>query len=200
MSDEPDISRLVRDEAAVSEADLRVDVARQVVQYTRTDDEEIVDSKTVNTRGPYQVYRGERKRTVHGNYARRVHGDETVKAKSIDERVNGGVDYKAKIESEAMVGGAYVNTVAGIYLRICGWADYLAWGGWVEADVNRIELATLMIRSYMNYTHAVGLRTMAANRLVDDFLIRTENFGTLTESYTTKSHTGGPDGGTVLES
>lgn len=195
-----DVARLIRDESAVSEADLRVDVARQVMRYTQKDEEESVASKSVSTRGPLQIYRGGRTRTVHGNYTRRVDGDETVQAASLDERVHGGVDYKAKIESEAMVGGAYVNTVAGVYLRIAGWADYLAWGGWVEADVNRIEIAGVMIRSYMNYVHAAGVRVMAASRLVDDFLTRTENFGTLTESYGSRSHTGGPDGGTVLES
>ena len=198
-AEEIDVTRLIRDESAVSEADLRVDVARQVMRYTLKDDEEIVGSKTEGTRGPLQIYRGGRTRTVLGNFTRRVDGDETVQAGSLDERVHGGVDYKATIESEAMVAGAYVNTIAGAFLRICHWADYLAWGGWVEADVNRVELSAVMLRSYMHYAHAVGVRTMAASRLVDDFLLRTETFGTLTESYSSKSHTGSPDGGTVLE-
>lgn len=200
---EEEIRRIFREEAVVAKADLRVDVARAISRLVVRDDETTLDEKTVRTRGNYQVSRGSRDRVVVGNYERTVGGDELVTGRSvttiIEEYVNGGADLKAQVESEAIIGGAYVNTVAGVYLRMAAWVDYLIWGGWAEADVARTEIAGLMIRSYMAYSHAVGIRLTACSRLVDDFMNRVETFGSLNETYASKIHLGNPAGGVKME-
>ena len=125
--------------------------------------------------------------------------DETITATRIDETVHGGVHQKAKYSAEAIIGGAYVNTIAGPYLRAAGWVDFMAWGGWAEIDMVRAELSLLMIRSHIAYAHAAGLRATLASRLVDDFQTRTENFGMLLESGGVYMDTGGPGGGVTME-
>ena len=198
---EDEIRRIFRDEAIVAEADLRVDVARAISRLVIRDDETTLDEKTLRTRGNFQVARGGRDRVVVGNYDRHVGGDEVVKVGAVvEEYVNGGVDFKAALEAESIVGGAYVNTIAGVYLRMAGWVDYLVWGGWAEADVTRVEISGLMLRSYMAYAHATGIRATICSRLVDDFMTRTETFGTLTETYSSKIYVGAPPGGVIMES
>ncbi len=197
---EDEIRRIFREEAIVAEADLRVDVARAISRLVVRDAETTVNEKTLRARGNYQMSRGSRDRVVAGNYERKVAGDEIVKpGMVVEEYVNGGADLKAQVESEAIIGGAYVNTIGGIYLRMAAWVDYLVWGGWAEADVTRVEIAGLMIRSYMAYTHAIGARATLCSRLIDDFMTRVETIGTLTETYASKIHVGSPAGGVKLE-
>ena len=156
---EDEVRRIFRDEAIVAEADLRVDVARAISRLVVRDQETTVDEKKLRARGNLQTSRGSRDRVVLGNYERKVGGDEIVKPGAVvEEYVNGGADLKAQVESESIVGGVYVNTIAGVYLRMAAWVDYLVWGGWGEADVSRVEIAGLMIRSYMAYAHATGIR------------------------------------------
>ena len=90
---------------------------------------------------------------------------------------------QAVFAAEAIVGGAYTNTIAGPYLRLAGWVDFLAWGGWAEVDTIRAELSLLMIRSHVGYAHAAGVRLLMASRLVDDFQNRTENWSVIVRHY-----------------
>ena len=195
-----DISHLFRREGAVSVADLRVDVAGNVSRTVVDDETVALDTKTLHARGNFTVASASRTRQVDGNYERHVEEAETLMiGAAVDERVNGGVDYTAQVDADNIVGGAYVNTIAGPYLRVAAWADFLCWGGWLEADVARIEVAGVMIRSYMSMAHAAGARVTAANKLVDDFLTRTETFGTFVTTAGQICHLASPGGGTVLE-
>ena len=195
-----DISHLFRREGAVSVADLRVDVAGNVSRTIADDETIALETKTLHARGNFSVARASRTREVEGDYERHVEEAETLMiGAAVDEQVDGGVDYTAQLDADHIVGGAYVNTIAGPYLRIAAWADFLCWGGWLEADVARIEVAGVMIRSYMSLAHAAGARVTAANKLVDDFLNRTETFGTLVTAHGQILNLSSPGGGTTME-
>ena len=196
-----DISHLFRREGAVSVADLRVDVAGNVSRTVAEDETITLETKTLHARGNYSIARASRTRQVDGDYERHVEEAETLMiGAAVDEQVNGGVDYTAQLDADNIVGGAYVNTIAGPYLRIAAWADFLCWGGWLEADLARIEVAGVMIRSYMSLAHAAGARVTAANKLVDDFVIRTETFGTFVTAAGQILHLASPGGGMTVES
>ena len=197
----PDISHLFRREGAVSVADLRVDVAGNVSRTIADDETIALETKTLHARGDFSIARASRTRQVDGDYERHVEEAETLMiGAAVEEQVGGGVDYTAQVDADHIVGGAYVNTIAGPYLRIAAWADFLCWGGWLEADVARIEVAGVMIRSYMSLAHAAGARVTAANKLVDDFLTRTETFGTLVTTTGQTLHLSSPGGGMEMES
>lgn len=68
-----------------------------------------------------------------------------------------------------------------------------------EADAARVELSAVMLRSYVMYAHAAGLRFLGATTLVDEFTTRTENFGTHTSAIASSVNLGGPGSGTVME-
>ena len=188
-------------EALVSKADLRVDVAREVSQLIEEDENVFLTSQETYVRGSYFMKRNDgRDREVTGNYERHIEKGETLMiGESIREVVNGGVDLRATLESESMMGGAYLNTITGAYLRIAAWSDCLAWGGWVEADVTRIEMSGVMIRAYCAYIHAAGIRLSLIGRLVDDFVTRIENFGFFMDSGGQKIHLGSPGSGQIME-
>ena len=193
--EEKDYSHLFRREALVSSVDLRIDVADQFSRLVAGDDSIDVDVDELVADAPVAVSRGTRSRRV-GRYRRTTGHEELVTiGKRYDETVHGGVHQKTKLAAEAIVGGAYVNTIAGPYLRLAGWTDYLVWGGWAEADVVRAELSLVMLRSHFAYAHAIGVRSTMASRLVDDFQFRTETFGTLKESGLTHSDVGSPGSG-----
>ena len=82
-------------------------------------------------------------------------------ATSVDEVVHGKVTLTARYGAEAMVGGSYTNVVTGGLMRVAGWVDLMAWGAWVELDVARVEIAALMVRSYLGYAHAALVRIVA---------------------------------------
>ena len=63
----------------------------------------------------------------------------------------------------------------------------MAWGGWVEADAIRCEIALLMIHSYIGYAHASVARLTLASRMVDDFVNKFEMFGSGTKAASTGS-------------
>ena len=190
-----DYSHLLRSEGLVSDADLRVDVADKYARNIVGNEEISLESSEFRTRGTMTFSRGARSRTV-GKYTRTTDNDEILLiGDRVEETVAGGVHLKAKMSAEALIGGAYVNTIAGPYLRIAGWVDSLTWGGWAEVDVVRAELSALMIRSHVGYAHAAGIRLTMASRLIDDFQTRTENFGILGESGTTHQEAGAPGGG-----
>ena len=190
-ADSEDYSHLFRSEGFVSDVDLRVDVADNEDVEIDTD-EVVVDAPITFTRGA---------RTRHVDSYRRITGGEelVVAGQRIDETVHGSVHQKARFSAEAIIGGAYVNTIAGPYLRLAAWVDYLAWGGWAEIDAVRAELSVLMIRSHVGYAHAAVMRITLASRLIDDFQTRTENFGILSDTTTTHTDSGSPGGGITNE-
>lgn len=190
-----DYSHLFRRETLVSAVDLRLDVADRFSRLVAGDEDIDLDVDELVVDAPVTVSRGARSRRV-GKYRRTTGHEEIVTiGRRYDETVHGGVHQKAKFAAEAIVGGAYVNTIAGPYLRAAGWSDYLVWGGWAEADLVRAELSLLMLRSHFAYAHAIGARSTMASRLIDDFQTRTETFGTLTESGLSYSDAGSPGGG-----
>lgn len=188
-------SRLFRNEGLVSDADLRVDVARYVTRLIIDDAVVDLDEASVHARGNLRMSRLSRAREVAGNYVSRLEGEHTnMIGMHVEEQVQGGVDYRMQRDCDVIMGGAYVNTVAGPYARLCAWADYMIWGAWLEVDTIRIELAVTMIRAYMFYCHATLIRMAAASNYVDDFLLRNENFGMFMDSESSVIHLGGPGG------
>ena len=195
-----DVARLFRREGIVSDADLRVDVAREISEMILGDERERLDNKTVNVRGGHVVSAGSRERRVEGNLVSHVHADTVNPASMLEETVLGRVDLLARLEAESIIGGAYINVITGGFMRMAAWADYLIWGGYLEADVIRMEVGAGMIRAYMGYVHAAGIRVMAATTLVDDYSNRTENFGMCNDNTTGDDYLIAPGGGTCLES
>ena len=197
--DSQDYTHLFRSEALVSDVDLRVDVAEKYSRYVAGNEDSSLEVSVQGTKGNRTVLRGSRDRTV-GEYEHVTDGEEIHNiADSVVETVHGGVRLEAAVSAESIVGGAYVNTIAGPYLRLAAWVDFLVWGGWAEADVIRAELSYMMIRSHVGYAHAAGVRVTMASRLVDDFVNRTENFGIMSQSGNTYQDVGMPGGGIVNE-
>ena len=194
-----DYSHLFRREGMVSDVDLRVDVADNLTRFVAGDEDIEVQVDSAEVEGSMQFVRGARTRIVD-EYERITHHEEmhTI-AESVVETVLGSVIQKARFAAESIVGGAYVNTIAGPYLRLAGWMDYLVWGGWAEVDTIRAELAMLMIRSHVGYAHVAAVRMTAASRLVDDFQNRSETFAFFSESGATHMDTGAPGGGVTNE-
>ena len=195
------LDRLLRAEGLVSNAALRVDVAGTLSRLIGDDESVALNSQSAHARGDYEITRGRRSRRVDGTYERSVEDADLYAIGSvIEERVDGAVDVRARVESEIILGGAYVNTIAGAYLRVAAWADFLAWGGWVEADLARVEIAGLMVRSHKAYGHVAGARLVCASSIVDDFTTRTESFGVLNDNALTRFDLGSPGGGITVES
>ncbi len=197
---EAEIARLFRREVLVSEADLRVDAAARIDRGAAGDDDTKLEDARTHVRGDASEHFGDRERHVAGKYERSVGGsDQFLVGERYEERLEGGVDYRASLESEAIVGGAYAGVVAGPCLRLSGWVDYLAWGGWAEADAARVEIAGVMVRSHLAYCHFAGARIVRASSLIDDFATRIENFAAGAETYGTAIHIGAPGSGVTLE-
>ena len=196
-----DGSRLFRSETFVSKVDLRVDLANHIQRYVSDDEQIHLREKSVLSRGDLAEQFGSREQKVEGNYKRHVHGDDMIALQQglISEEVRGGVEINASLESEAIIGGAYAGVFAGPFLRISAWADFLCWGGWVEADATRTEIASLMIRAMTFYAHTAGARVTCAYNLMDDFVLRLENFGVFTDNHITVMHVGSPGSGLEME-
>ena len=190
-----DYTHLFRSESLVSAVDHRVDVADSYSRLVARDEDIDLDVDDLVADAPITLSRGARTRRA-GTYKRTTGHEEVVAVgQRIDEVVHGGVHQKARLAAEAIVGGAYANTVAGPYLRLAGWSDFLAWGGWAEVDLVRAELSLLMLRSHFAYAHAMVIRSTSASRLIDDFQTRTETFATLSESGILYSDANSPGGG-----
>lgn len=193
------MDKLFRREGIVSDVDVRVDLAKTVSRVILDDETVDLDSRSTHVRGSLAVSRGELDQRVAGNYSSTLNADTRMIPGTVKEVVNGGVEVRAQLESETLMAGAYVNTLTGPHLRLCGWADYLAWGGWVEADLVRCEIAGAMIRAYWLYAHAVGARLLRAMILVDDFEKRIETFGVLVDMDLVHMDIRSPGGGDLLE-
>ena len=195
----PDYSHLFRSEGLVSDVDLRVDVAKNYSRFVAGDEDISLETSVQGANANMSFIRGSRTRSA-GSFEH-ITGKELMMtvANSVEETVHGGVHLKAVLSAEAIVGGAYANTIAGPYLRVAGWVDSMAWGGWAEADAQRAELSLLMIRSHMGYAHAATVRGIMASSLIDDFQTRTENFGMFTQTGATYQDAGAPGGGIYNE-
>ena len=195
-----EIARLFRREALVSDADLRIDAAGRVDRSAAGDDSAELEHAQAHVRGDSDEVHAERDRHVTGKYERSVDRNDTFNVgEQYEERFEGGVNYRASIESQAIVGGAYAGVVAGPCLRLSGWVDYLGWGAWSEADAARVEIAGVMVRSQLANCHFAGARVVRATSLIDDFATRIENFSAGAETYGTAIHIGAPGSGVTLE-
>ena len=198
--DEEVVKRLFRGEVLVSEADFRIDVTARMDRGVAGDDDRRLQEERAHVRGDAAREYGEHDRHVAGRYERSV--DDTdlfLVGERFEERLEGGVDYRAKLECQAIVGGGYAGVIAGPCLRLSGWVDYLGWGAWSESDAARVEIAGVMLRTRLALCHVSGARVVRASTLVDDFVNRIETFGTGAETYGTAIHSGAPGSGVTLE-
>ena len=194
-----DLSHIFRAETFVTHADRRIDTASRLDRVTLGNEKIEADSVVTHVRGHLSQRYGERDREA-GSYKRTTDNEETVQVASrFRERAHDGYRIRAKFSAEAMVGGAYTQTITGAYLRIAGWIDFMAWIGWSEVDAIKIELAAMMVRSHIGYAHAQGVRMCVASRIVDDYTNRTEKIVLLSESGATYKSVGAPGGGVVNE-
>ena len=195
-----DVTKIFRSETLVTDTDLRVDVADSLRRTVIGN--ETIDTKSHSThvRGDFSQMAGERDRTV-GSYDRSTDNDESYLINgSYKEEVGGRMTIKAVQSAEALIGGTYTNTVTGAYLRIAAWCDLMVWGGWLEADLIRTEIAGLMIRSHVTFAHTAAVRLTVASRLVDDLTHRVESFGLFTDYEDVYISAGCPGGGVDNES
>ena len=192
-------SKYFRTETLVTETELRVDVANSLHRTVLGD--ETVDTVTYEThlRGDFTEMAGERDRTAD-SYERSTDNSESVVIdRSYTETVDGRMTVKAALSAESLVGGTYTHTVTGAYLRLAAWCDQMAWGGWLEADLVRSEIAGMMIRSHVAYAHAAVARMSCASRIVDDFSYRQEHFDLFVPCHTVHNSVGVPGGGVIVE-
>ena len=197
---EEEVKRIFRREVLVTEADFRIDVAARMDRAVAGDDDRRLQEERAYVRGDATEEHGSLDRHVTGKYERSVGGtDLLLVGDRLEERLEGGVDYLAKIETQAIVGGGYAGVVAGPCLRLSGWVDYLGWGAWSESDAARVEIAGAMLRSRLACCHVTGARVVRASTLIDDFANRIETFGTGADTYGTAIHAGAPGSGVTLE-
>ena len=194
-----DLSHIFRSESFVTHTDRRIDTASRLDRITLGDEAIEVDSVVTHVRGYLSQRYSERDREA-GSYKRTTDNEEMVQVGTrFRERAHEGYRIRAKFSAEAMVGGAYTQTISGAYLRIAGWIDFMAWVGWFEVDAIKIELAAMMVRSHIGYAHAAVVRLCVASRIIDDYTLRTEKIELLSESGGTYQCIGAPGGGLVNE-
>ena len=190
-----DYSHILRSEGMVSDVDLGIDVAKNYSKYVVGDEDVAVKSTVQDAKSHMTFMRGSRARTA-GSLNQTTDREIMMNiVDSVREEVNGPVHLTAALSAEAMIGGAYVHTIKGPYLRLAAWVDFMVWGGWAEVDAIRTELSIMMIRSHVGYAHAALLRATVTSLLVDDFQTRTENFGIFGSNGATHLETGTPGSG-----
>ena len=177
--------------------DLRLEVADRIELYVQEDEDIELTEKLVHAWDDLSFVCGSRTRTVAGNYARITDATDIflLDHDSFNEEVKNGASVHATLESEVIMGGGYLGTFLGPFLKICAWSDFLAWGGWAEADATRVETGNVMIRSLWNMAHVAGVRCLAAYNYMDDFVMRVENIGTMMDTQVNITHTGTPGSG-----
>ena len=199
-SPQSDIQRIFRREVMISDADLRVEVANEISRTISGDEVINLDEKNIDVGGDATISRTGRDRTVTGEYKKRVTGQEMLSiGTSVQEEVRGLVKINARQEAEAIIGGAYTGTHIGALLRITGLSDFLCWGGYLEADVIRIEIAAMQIRAYVTYAHAVGAKVSVHSRYIDDEAVRVPNVGVDNDNTTTVQTVGVPGSVIAME-
>ena len=188
--------RILREEAIVTDGDLRLEVAKVFERAVTGDDEVLLGKRYSYFRGPLHIKRKNRTMQVHGSYHQDTGRAEVFSFKdTLKETVEGGVFQQASVEAEHIIGGTYTGMWLGPMVRIAAWADYLAWGGWADTDASRIEIVALSIRAYMGYAHLAAMRVIKATMFVDDWQMRTENFGTFIDNQLDAVKLGGPGSG-----
>lgn len=188
-----------RNESFVTDLDRRYDTASRYERTVLGDERITLDEMRTHIRGKVTQQFGERARTAR-RLRRSTDNEETYLVGSrYEETAHGRVTLTAKYSAEAIVGGAYINTITHAYLRVAGWIDFMAWGGWVEADAIRCEIGLLMVHSYVGYAHATVARLTLASRIVDDYINKTEVSGIVDDSGVNRIELGGPGAGTTNE-
>lgn len=190
--------RLVRNEALVSNGELRLEVAKAIERTVMGSETIMVREYATHIGGDWLEVRAESDRSVGGSLERKCdHSDLImIKGGDIREVVNGGVHQHATVDGEAIVGGGYNGNQVGPFLRLTAFCDFLSWGMWLEADASRVEMAMLGLRAYMAYVHQVGLKSQLAAHFFDDWLQRTENIGVLVDNQGAATRMGGVGSGT----
>ena len=189
------VERLFRNESFVTNLDRRYDTASRYERIVLGDDRIALDEMRTHIRGKVVQQYGERSRTAT-RFRRTTDNQETfLVGNRYEETAHGRVTLTARYSAEAIVGGVYINTITAAYMRIAAWIDCMAWGGWIEADFIRCEIALLMIHSYVGYAHATVARMTLASRMVDDYVNKNEFFGVYDDSGITKLSIGGPGSG-----
>ena len=131
------VQRIFRNESFVTDVDRRYDTASRYERIVLGDDRIALDEMRTHIRGKVVQQYGERSRAAR-RFKRTTDNQETfLVGNRYEETVHGPVTLTAEYSAEAIVGGAYINTITHAYLRIAGWIDCMAWGGWVEADAIR---------------------------------------------------------------
>ena len=126
------VERIFRNESFVTDTDRRYDTASRYERIVLGDDRIALDELRTHIRGKVTQQFGERSRSVR-RFKRTTDNQETfLVGNRYEETVHGRVTLTAEYSAEAIVGGAYINTITHAYLRIAGWIDCMAWGGWVR--------------------------------------------------------------------
>lgn len=170
----------------VSSGDIKVEVGKAVQRRINGDlNIDLEGSSHSLYFHDLQEVRSWRDRVVHGSYDRiSGHSEMMLVKKSYKEVVVGGVTQHASVEGESIIGGAYNANHIGLFLRMTAFADFMAWGGWAEADAVRVEMCMLGIRSYMGYAHKTMVKQVVAINLFDDWVNRIEKFGAFNQRHT----------------
>ena len=191
---------LFRAETAVTNFDLRLDVAARMVRMSESENME-VDRREVKVFGGLSFQRGLREIVVEGNYRRNTHEVEmtSIKHGFIKDVVHGPTSEIFAMESESIMAGGYVSLNAGGCAKVLAVADQLCWGGWIEADGLRVFVSKIEFHSYFGVGHTAGARFTYGKNYIDDFLMRAEYFGNLQDLQSNTKWAGTPDSGTVME-
>ncbi|MCY4305512.1 MAG: hypothetical protein OXC62_12180 [Aestuariivita sp.] len=191
-----------RREALVSDGELRLEVAKAVVRTVRGDESVLLrGSRRATFYESLQMSSGNRHHVVHGHYTRSSSESDIIMLKggNYTEIVAGGANQNASVEGEVIAGGAYSANYVGPFFRMAAFCDFLAWGGWGEADATRVELSVMAIRAYMGYAHVTGTKTLMSMMMYDDFVCRQETYGTFVDQTVDSTALGGPGGIVVNE-
>lgn len=187
--------RLLRGESFVTRMDTRTDVSQSATHLVSGHEGIDVDEVRTTVEGHITERCAQRARTT-ASYESTNDGEALSLLGAVAETtVEGRTVWRTAYAAEVMVGGAFTHLVTGAYARIAAWTDLLAWGGWAEIDVVRTNIAGLMIRSQIGVAHASALRVVKASRIIDDLMIRTENFLLSNTSKSTVISAGGPGSG-----
>lgn len=194
--------RVFRKNIVATKADLRLIVAGAMSHTVAGNETQRLKQKNLHVRSSINLIRGgNRTRHVEGKYTCHIGTSYNLKADTrIEERVDGLTEIDMSKGQDVIIAGPYINTIAGGALKICAWADFLCWGGWLEVDGPRVEIAVAMIRSHWGYVHITGTRVSTILRLVDDYTTRNETWGTLKMDSTMAMNAFAPGGGQLLES
>ena len=182
-----------------SGAELEIELAQDLLEWVEGRSETGVAELESRIDGDSWLEAGARERLFSGDFERDVGALEAERAQRIEERFEGGLDYRASLEEQKIVGGACTVALTGVRTVISGWSDQLAFGGWAQADQARCDIASVLVRSHMALAHAAGARIVRASGLIDDYTVRNESFAVGAETYATTYHIGAPGSGVILE-